>query len=394
MRFVGVLSLLVAPLARPYDFVDSVTDDGRVKEYSGVSMRKVLASMIQVRQLHDKLRARVQTPNRPPPRRDMAFVSVFSFDKDPQRGKVLARDKEEYVQSWKQSVERLGMPGTILHDKVYSPEFVAKENGTVRYVHMNPAHQGLYSDPDLVELTPSDWRFIALHDYLRTHEGEFEYVILTDGSDVEFRSDPMMYMRKVDEALGHKYVYGQEEWRPWVDMKNAHKGKEPLTAFSRLVPYWKSCFQTTMPELYDAGRMPNCGILGGHVSVVMPFLERMRHWYAKVPQQRRFLMCDMLVYMRTIMEDYQDRFVSGYPFHAKFKDRDPRDVAAIYHKHPLPPAVNSTGMPEWRSTELRVELQMDPQALTEELPSWSGPFKYELPGNFNPAPWRPEADAG
>lgn len=340
----------------------------RVRERSGVSMRKLLASTLQRQLQEERGRARA--------RRDTAFVAVFSFGKDAQRGKVWTPDDANHIWNWKQSVEDLGMKGTVLHDDVFSPTFVQQEHGAVQFVHMNAGDQGLYTNEDLMELTTSDWRFIALHDYLKKHKDESDYVLLTDGADVAFRSDPFRYMRGVDDAMGHAYVYGGEEWRPWVSLNLTNDQQE--SAFSRLKPYWRNCFNTEMPELYASGRMPNCGILGGHVSVVMPFLERMRHWYAQVPPSQRFMMCDMLVYFRTIMEDYQDRFVSGYPFHAKFKDYDPRDVAAIYHKHPIPPPAGDPRTPQWRARELRAE----PMALYEDLPSADGPAWMEVPGSL------------
>lgn len=335
----------------------------------------MISSMLELDTNHERNSRLVQheraVPSPAPPR-DVAFVSIFSFGIDPQRGKVYGTDNIEHVDMWKRSVERLGINGTILHDKVFTPSFVERtKSGSVQYVRMDPYKQGLYSDPHLMKLTPADWRFISFHDYLKQHRDELGYVLLTDGHDVEFRTDPIAYMKAVDQVLGHKYVFGQEEWRPWVDMKATHpKNEGPLTAFSRLIPYWKNCFGTEMPETYDSGRLPNCGILGGHIDVVMPFLEKMRMWYSKVPMSNRFFMCDMLVYMRTIMEDYQDRFVSGYPFHARFKNNDPRDVAAIYHKHGLPGADYPERMaPGWYREELRKE----PKAKTEDLPFEDGP---------------------
>jgi hypothetical protein len=303
----------------------------------------------------------------PVPKRDMAFVSVFGFGLDPQRNAVYARDDIRHMELWKDSIERLGMSGTVLHDDVYSPQFVSEQHGPVQFQYMDVRKQGLYTDPHLKNLTTSDWRFIALHDYLKEHEHELGYVLLTDGQDVAFRSNPLKYMRSVDDALGHGYVFGQEEWRPRIAMSEENDS----SALERMVVYWNRCFKTKMPTQYLAGRMPSCGILGGNVSVVLPFLERMRYWYSHVPIRKRSLMCDMMVYMRTVMQDYQDRFVSGYPFHAKFKNADPRDIAAIYHKHPVPAEPE---LPQWRENEVKKQ----PLALIEDLPSFDGPSFVEI----------------
>lgn len=273
--------------------------------------------------------------------KDVAFAGVFSFGVDPQAGKVYEKDSRQHIALWADSVQRLGLQGVVLHDDAYSPAFVERERSeALGFARMDLEQEGLHSDEARTNLTTSDWRFIAFHDYLEQHQDELRYVLLTDAHDVEFRRDPFRYMRALDEAADHGYVYGQEEWRPRValfDPTKVNESGEEITAFSRLKPYWKACFGTPMPEAYTLGRMPNCAILGGRVEVVLPFLKRMGHWYSKVPQHARFQMCDMLVYMRTVMEDYGDHYISGYPWHATFKEGDHgQEKAVIYHKHSLP----------------------------------------------------------
>jgi hypothetical protein len=292
-------------------------------------------------------------------RKDVAFASIFSFAKDPQRGTVYARDDVEHIKKWMDSIQNLDMNGVVLHDEVYSAEF-AKQHSTAKlqFHYVNVTEKGLYTNPDLVKLTTSDYRFIALSDYLTEHKDDLGYVLLTDAHDVEFRRNPFLLMRSLDGGMGFSYVYGQEEWRPRVPLfpGSADANLKHETAISRLVGYYHSCFKEDMPADWTFGRMPNCGILGGHVTVVSTFLGRMRHWYAKIPQEDRFLMCDMLVYMRVVMEDYQDRFVSGYPLHAKFKNGDKHEFAAIYHKHDIPKEEPKEELPAASSMSL---LQVD-----------------------------------
>ena len=87
-------------------------------------------------------------------------------------------------------------------------------------------------------------------------------------------------MRGLDGLMNHKYVYGQEEWRPWEAMYQTYDPVKNIntTAFGRLLHYYKHCFGEEIPVEAYSGRMPNCGILGGHVDVVLPFLEKMLGW--------------------------------------------------------------------------------------------------------------------
>lgn len=270
---------------------------------------------------------------------DVAFAGMFGFSADPQRGVAYTRDDPTHFESWYESAKAVGMQATMLHDSVYSDEFAYKNSDlTLSFAKMDAVEHGLHSNPDRKDLTPADWRFVAFYDYLVKHREKLDYVILTDAVDVVFRKDPLKYMRGLDSLMNHQYVYGQDEWRPWLSMDDHFDPVkvERKSPWGRMKAYYKSCFGSEMPVEAFAGRLPNCGILGGHVDVVIPFLEQMLKWYATIRQQKRFLMCDMLVYMRTIEENYGDRFISGYPFHAKFKHNDPLEFAVIYHKSMLP----------------------------------------------------------
>jgi hypothetical protein len=272
--------------------------------------------------------------------RSVAFGGVFGFARDPQRPQKYSdkRDTDAHYKPWAESIEKLGMQGVLLHDpSVFSPNFVQKvSTAHVHFHQVNLTAGGLYSDPARKELTPSDWRFVAMHDYLEQHPGQHDYVLLTDVTDVSFRRDPLRYMKTIDDANGYHFVFGQEEWHPWAPLDETKEAKGENTAFGRLFGYWKSCFGEDMPPDTKMGRMTNCGILGGHVSVVKPFLDKMLKHYATVPEEKRHIMCDMLVYLKTVTEDYNDRFISGYPFHAKFKHSDPYENSIIYHKSQIP----------------------------------------------------------
>jgi hypothetical protein len=293
--------------------------------------------------------------------RSVAFAGIFGFGRDPQREQTYAdrRDTDTHYKPWAESIERLGMQGVVLHDpSVFSEEFVSKRSTAHLHFHtVSLAEGGLYSNPARRELTPADWRFVAMHDYLADHPDQHDYVILTDATDVAFRRDPLAYMKAVDGASGYHFLFGQEEWHAWGPLNTEKPPTGENTAFGRLSGYWKSCFNTDMPADVGFGRMTNCGILGGHVSVVKPFLDRMLMHYASVPTEKRFMMCDMLVYLRTVTEDYNDRFISGYPFHAKFKHSDPYENSIIYHKSLIP------------TDSIKSRLAAEDSSLLNELPS-------------------------
>eukprot|EP00929_Paragymnodinium_shiwhaense_P083221 TRINITY_DN44264_c0_g1_i1.p1 TRINITY_DN44264_c0_g1~~TRINITY_DN44264_c0_g1_i1.p1 ORF type:complete len:299 (-),score=59.88 TRINITY_DN44264_c0_g1_i1:213-1109(-) len=245
------------------------------------------------------------------------------------------QDEEWRIEPWRESCERLSMNCLVLSD-IYTSGFGAKHaTAHVSFHRMQPVSDDhKYAEPDLRGLTTADMRFIELLNYLKSEEGQdVGYALLTDASDVQFRKDPVKLMRGMDSAMNTHYLYGSDEWRPRVSMSGKPHGTD--TAVLRGVDYWKACFGTEQPEGYSADKFFNCGIVGGHRSILIPFLERMRYWYTKVKEENRFLMCDMFVFSRTIIEDFDEHIVTGYPFHSKFKQVDAGSKAAIYHKSPL-----------------------------------------------------------
>ena len=277
-------------------------------------------------------------------KKDLAFVGIFNYAANPQGGVATwEADSDSHYVDWYESVKRLGLKGMVLHDNAYSASFTsAHADPALTFVKVDLEAQGLYTDPAREKLSPTVWKFVALHDYILAHHAELEYVILTDSRDVVFRKDPFKYMRALDGAMDHKYIYGQEEWRPWLafsetddPVKDASK-----TAFGLWAETYKQCFEKELPAEALAGRLPNAGILGGHVDVVLPFLDEMLKWYASIPLRKRddyaCGMADALAYLRTVEQNYGDRFVAGYPFHAKFKHNDPLEYAVIYHKAGIP----------------------------------------------------------
>jgi len=263
-----------------------------------------------------------------------AFVGIFGFGVDPQRGNVYQKDDGSKIGPWKESCLRLKLKCTVLSD-IYTDAYAAKHKTELLSFHrMEPVKKdGSYVEPELNKLTTADMRFMELLRYLKSPEGaSVDYALLTDAHDVSFLKDPLKLMRAMDKAMGTHYLFGQDEWRPRVLM-----GTNPdFTAMDWGKLEWSDCFGTPMPEKFTTDKFYNCALLGGHRSVLIPFLERMKYWYQKVPLGQRFRMCDMWVFARTILEDFNEHIITGYPFHAKFKNRDTGAIAAIWHKSRMP----------------------------------------------------------
>merc|ERR1719456_1089738 len=183
-------------------------------------------------------------------------------------------------------------------------------------------------------LSTNDWRYLLGGAYLEAHkdDGNLEYVLLSDSTDVDFGRDPFALMRGMDEIMGTKYLFLGDEWRPLNDMSPDPKKPFNRTGWDRILSNFKMCWkefktnETLSKQLfeYDHGRLYNPTI-GGHVSVVLPFLQKLRKTFNEISGPGG-ANCNMVAVNRVAQEEYNDRIVSGYPFNGKFHHPDAKEV--------------------------------------------------------------------
>merc|ERR1719436_2000738 len=87
------------------------------------------------------------------------------------------------------------------------------------------------------ELKSEGSQFLALRDYLLQNWKTLEYVLLTD-TNVSFASNPHTFMRSLDTALDHHFLYGASEWRHSIITKPAMN----VTPANSLTDTWRHCF--------------------------------------------------------------------------------------------------------------------------------------------------------
>jgi hypothetical protein len=147
------------------------------------------------------------------------FTSYFSKKIHPQFGDPhlegvsddgrVKQNDISYIQRWYESVKALGLNARIFCDNL-SQEFIQKyETDKIKFVPV-----------DTSDYSYNDWRFFCYRDYLV--ENHFDYVFMTDSSDVIVASDPSKIFESFPDI---QYFVGKDSIKlhefPYVNNHNA-----------------------------------------------------------------------------------------------------------------------------------------------------------------------------
>ena len=120
----------------------------------------------------------------------------LTYEKDPQRGQQVSQTID-YIWNFYTSAQFLGLCVVIFHDHL-SLDFVLKySTDKIIFEEIVPAKS--YSTNDL--------RFIIYQEYLKKHH--YEWILMTDASDVYFNSDPIIHMSQHKENVS---LYLSPDW--------------------------------------------------------------------------------------------------------------------------------------------------------------------------------------
>jgi hypothetical protein len=215
-----------------------------------------------------------------PYQRDSYLLGAYLNTNEDQQRKQRWKADPKQVEAWRDSARAAGIEPVLFTDCFKPGE------ATTRQVYTKPKRmESVYNH-----------RFQAFRDWIERNEEYIDYVLITDTTDVEMFAWPDM---QPDEI----YI-GSEPWNDWV--------------YGQPMPKKMARHKT----------MLNCGIIGGHVSVILPFLNDMCAYMRPFPQ-----IADMAAVNYLLLEEKRYKFVTGYPLHTAFKKYQADDgVVCLRHK--------------------------------------------------------------
>jgi hypothetical protein len=257
----------------------------------------------------------------------LAIVGAFNHQRD-----VFKNTKDpvnatfKYIESWYESLQQFpSMHGIVLHN-MFSPE--QTKAWSSHHVNFAKVENHTTSFQQAKRRPINDMRFFVLRDFLKrlyaqrndTAQGRTlpDYVLFTDSYDVRFLRNPFDYMKQVDSFMGEPQIFVGEEYayssrkKIWDEWMNKSSTK---------------CFGKSLPP---SSRMINCGLVGGHIDVVLKLLDKL---VAKLKSGKPHMVCDQISLHYTLSTHYRDKFISGYPFNSLFNQWEDANNTLAYIAH-------------------------------------------------------------
>ncbi|MFV0446548.1 MAG: hypothetical protein ACK5Q5_23500 [Planctomycetaceae bacterium] len=206
---------------------------------------------------------------------------------------------QNYVRPWWTTLQRVGLPGTLLHSGWTREQIAAIETGRITAVAVSPGARHIFHE-----------RHFLVRDYL--HSIDDPYVFVTDGSDVAFKRDPFDLVRQAGNV--RRLFIGREKHR---------------------ILFCK-CVRREMRRQFGRVWFPlrpvlNPGILGGRRETVIEALDAICELIDSLGEQ--VVASDMCIVNRGIHSAFTpSELMTGLPLHSQFKSWDFDTPAAILHK--------------------------------------------------------------
>jgi len=229
------------------------------------------------------------------------FTTYLTRKPDPQRKSVHSPDDPKLLDTWYQGAKGHGV---VFHDEL-SEGFMSKYP-EVEFVRVKN-----------YRFSANDARFEIYAKYLREHK-DIKKVFFTDCFDVKIN-----YLPKV--ANGKLYIQQEPRWQP-----QNHKN------FFRKNWLWvKNAFDRLYNGQIDYGLIGksvyNAGLIGGTTPQVLKLCDLMVEEFERInvgEKNGNMLVLNKIIY--NVMGE--DKIVTGYPLHSKFKHYEVDATAAFNHK--------------------------------------------------------------
>lgn len=193
---------------------------------------------------------------------------------------------ETYFRNWYISVVRAGLSAKIFIDE--PNDYVVNKYSTEKLEFVMRTEKGI---------NPIDYRWIILRDYLVSNP-QIEAFLMMDISDTTILKNPFDFMEK-----GKIYI-GDENTASWIGWMSSRVGNINNAG----------CFERY--ERYKDQRLLNCGLFGGYVADVMPYLNLVCERLLEYNYVHDSI--DMIVFNEVMRLEANDKLFYGEPFNTEF----------------------------------------------------------------------------
>lgn len=224
------------------------------------------------------------------------LAAYFNANPDPQRGITWLPDTTQ-LNTLIQSCKSAGVTLKIFHDCLpYNDDDI--------FVKVPRQHH----------FSPNIYRWLVFHAFLE--DNPIDNVFMVDSTDVEVLRNPFL-------SLNPNRLYVGDEYNMKVDNGWMAKCQEPL--LGALTDY-RQVIEANATET-----LPNCGIVGGALPVVMEYL-RYRVEYHEKYTYGILQSTDMAIFNYILWKHFKGRMTSGIKVNTRFKQNEYNKVSFFKHK--------------------------------------------------------------
>ncbi|MBC8154131.1 MAG: hypothetical protein H7Z72_14605 [Bacteroidetes bacterium] len=217
---------------------------------------------------------------------------------DVNRNNTLLGDDYSLVSDWADSVAALQLQGVIFHNNFTEATCAARQNQHLTFVRV---------DYD-TRFNPNVYRYFVYRDFLRAQAEQLESLFVTDVSDVVALQNP--FVQPLFRANPNTLFCGDEPTRLANDWMQAH-----ATHLRRQIADYAD-----YEEAFGQRTLLNCGIFGGNMVVMVPFIEKLCfiHQHYNSDNQTAYT-GDMGAFNYLARTQFNERLRHGSPVNTVFK---------------------------------------------------------------------------
>lgn len=243
--------------------------------------------------------------------KNLILASHITGIYDVNRNTVLADDDFSIVSNWAKSVSEMGLQGVIFHNNFSETTCKTNENEHIHFVKVdyNP------------QFNPNVFRYFVYNEFLKQHYQEIENLFCTDVSDVVVLKNPFQEKLYLDNP--NAIFCGDEPEilaNEWMQNHGQHLR-------NKISDY--ALFETNFKDEI----LLNCGVFGGKIGVVKPFISQLWAIHEKFNCDNKTLFTgDMGAFNYLVRTQYNSRLIYGNPVNTEFKKYLASDSCWFQHK--------------------------------------------------------------
>lgn len=230
---------------------------------------------------------------------------------DVNRSATLANDDFSMVAAWARSIEALRLQGIIFHNNFSDETCVLHQSEFIHFVKID--YNSLYN--------PNVFRYFVYAAFLKSYAHLIKNIFFTDISDVVVNKNPFHEKIYLDNPTSifcgdEKEVLANE----WMQNHSNHLR-------NKIKDY----------ALYEANfkneTLLNCGIIGGNISSVHPFIEQLKTIHEEYNSDNDTNYTgDMGAFNYLARTRYQYKMIHGNPVNTEFKSYSNSSSCWFKHK--------------------------------------------------------------